>query len=165
MTSNQSALLWAVERADESAGVARQIGRSFKRATLQDIACQGVLKGLGVQSIQCGQVGGLPAVESLAKAPHVLGHGEVANPHLTQVPVEIAAKSIEQPLPQEASLIARPVKPAHQQHKVKDDQIEAALHSVGHPIMSIKCGLSGLRHDHAIQRSDGAALGTAPKRS
>src|SRR5260221_7730774 len=52
--------------------------------------------------------------------------------------------------------------PQHQHH-MQNDHIEPAIDRVRHPITTIEFGGSRLRHDHAIESVDGAALGRAAK--
>ena len=68
----------------------------------------------------------------------MLWNREIANAHLAQVPVEVAAKRVEQPLPEQASVIAGPVEPTQQEHQVQDNQVESALHRIGHPEIGVK---------------------------
>jgi hypothetical protein len=57
-----------------------------------------------------------------------------------------------------------PAKPGQDQHEMQHNQIKSALDGVGDPITDVKRRQARLRHDHAIERVDAAAVGIAPKR-
>ena len=100
----------------------------------------------------------------LRRRLHPLRHGQVADPHFPQIGVEIAAKRVEKLLPQ------GPV-----QHPPGGPAGSAAAPDAARsgrtgprpypaPVIGVKCRRTGLRHDRAIERVDGAGLGIAPKR-
>lgn len=100
-------------------------------------------------------VGGRSTVKGFSERLHALRNAQIADAHLAQVGVHVAAEMIEQSLPK--SLFgARPQLPKdHPQ--MQQNHIEAAIHRVRHPVRLIKRGLSRLRHDRAIDRFNGAA--------
>jgi hypothetical protein len=46
---------------------------------------------------------------------------------------------------------------------MQDDQVKSAQDGVGDAIIGVKRWRARLRHDHAIERVDAAAVGIAPK--
>ena len=100
---------------------------------------------------------------------HPARHREVADAHLPQIVVEVAAEHVEQPLPERladssAAWFAAPDQPVQATARDAARSVEPALDGVGHPIIGVKGRRARLRHDHAIERVDVAAVGTAPKR-
>ena len=93
---------------DSGARVTRKARPPALTPPSQDIARERVLKVPLVRRIERREIGGLPAIKGLAEAPHVLGNRKIADAHLAQIAVEVAAKRVEQPLPELAAVIAGP---------------------------------------------------------
>jgi len=62
---------------------------------LKDITRQRLLKLPAVGRSKGRKIGCLSAVKSFAKLPHTFWNRQIANPHFTQIGVEIAAKPVE----------------------------------------------------------------------
>ncbi len=143
------------------------LGKPYRAAVAggigKDITSQRLLKLPLVPGGKSGEIGRLAAVKRLAEAAHPLRHREIPHSHLAQVAIEVAAKHVEELLPDAASRIGAVAEPLDQQHQMQHDQIEAALNRIGHPIVTVKCRRAGLCHDRAIELIDVAILGMGAK--
>src|SRR5579862_6173312 len=165
LASGNAGAIPDIEFPSGGAHIARQSSRSFVRAhDLEDIARERVLKVRRVLSVECRQIGSLAAIKSLTKAAHMFGNRKITDSHFPQVLIEIAAERIEKLLTKGLPCPIFPPEPAQKQHQMQHNELESALHCVGHSEISIKRRGAGLRHDRAIQGSDGAAFRASPKR-
>ena len=113
------------------------------------------------------------AAKRLTELTHPARHREIADAHLPQVVVKVAAEHVEQSLPDGGSGAERRAalggsnppcaQPTEHQHEVQHDQLETPLDAVGNSIMGVENRRSGLCHDGAIEGRDIATVVTAPK--
>src|SRR5271154_2635143 len=100
LAAEQRTFVLLLEPLPRGARIARQPHCPAVVATriLEDIACQRLLKLPIVGCGQSGKIYRLPAVKGFREVPHLFRHSEIANAHLAQIVVEIAAKRVEQAL-------------------------------------------------------------------
>ena len=149
------------QRGARIAGEARRTSRALLAP--KDIAHERFLKLSIARRGKSGEIGGLTAVKRLAEAPHMFRHGKIANAHLAQIAVEIAAKHVEKLLSDAAPGIAVPLEPGQHKNQVQHDQIKSAFHRIRHAVARVKGRGTGLRHDRAIEVTDVAATGSGSK--
>src|ERR1700733_7786848 len=165
LAAQQNAVVLRPKRAQRGARIARKPHRAWVDIRpLKDIPCQRLLKLLLVGCGERGKIGRLPAVECLRKTAHPFRHREVADAHLTQVVIEIAAKYIEKLLPEAACGAVNPAAPVEHEHKMKHNQIKTALPRIRHAVAIVERRSARLRHDHAIEVADAALVRAGPKK-
>src|SRR6185312_12174162 len=128
-----------------------------------------LLKLLRIGGAESRRIGRLPAVEGFAELAHPARDRHIANAHLPQVVVEVAAEDVEQSLPNGRARTGPGsrrwvgAEPAQHQHEVQHDQLETALDAVRNPVMGVESWRTGLCHDGAIETVDIAIGVTTPK--
>src|ERR1700691_2132356 len=96
LAAEQSAVVLRPKLAQRGARIARKPHRPWVDIRpLKDIPSQRLLKLLLIGRGERGKIGRLPAIKCLGETAHPLRYREVADAHLTQVVVEIAAKYVE----------------------------------------------------------------------
>jgi hypothetical protein len=99
------------------------------------------------------------AVERLADPAHLVRHRLIADAHLAQIVVHVAAERVEHALcggalrgATRGGAVAQP--PQHQD-EVQHDHVESAEHCVGNRVILVEYRMARLRHDGAIERRNG----------
>jgi hypothetical protein len=100
-------------------------------------------------------------IKRLADAPHMHGNSLIADSHLAQVVVHVAAERVEHALRRGLSGFATLAKPAHHQREVQNDHVEPPQHRVGDAVALVERRRPGLRHDGAIEGGKGRLRGLA----
>src|SRR6185369_340204 len=131
-------------------------------SALKHISLQHLDQRLRIAGFQRPDIGGLPPIERLADAPHLLRDRQVADPHLAQVVVHVLAEQIENRLPP-GRAVRRIIEPPQQQNHVQQDHFKATVHRIGHPEMLVKGLGSRLCHDGAIERGNARVVTGAAK--
>src|SRR3984885_7162322 len=157
LAAEQSAVVLPLKLAQGGARIACEPHRPLIDIRAQkDIPCQRLLKLLLIGCGEGGKIGRLPSVKGFGETAHPFRYREVADAHLTQVVVEIAAKDVEKLLSEAACGAVNPAKPVEHKHEMKHDQIKTAFQRVRHPVAIVERRGARLRHDHAIEVADAA---------
>src|ERR1700689_1849766 len=90
----------------------------------KDITRKRFLKFMIIGGGESREVGVLPPIKGFAEPLHLLRHRKVANAHLAEIAVKIAAKHVEKLLPNAPpGAVVRP-DPGQKKYKMKHDQIK-----------------------------------------
>jgi hypothetical protein len=163
-TTEQCGVFLGFELPQRGPRVMREPGRpAVAVRARKDITRERFLKFPFIGRGESCEIGVLPPVKGFAETLHPLRHRKVADAHLAQIAVKIAAKYVEKLLPDATSGAIVRTDPGQKKHEMKHNQIKSALHRIGHLIGAVKHGRAGLRHDGAIEVADGAIAGAGSK--
>ena len=163
LATNEGALLLGIEFSPQRRAHNAQDGPLCRRCRPSGRYCVPALSQRPARSAasSAAEIGGLPAIKGLGESAACAwvrqGRRRPSPADCRRDRGKTCRKAAARGcLP---AAVLRAGQPAQQQNQMQHNQIESALDRVGNSVIGVKGRQSCLRHDHAIERGDGAALG------